>query len=77
MTEPPPVVTIAAVTGGWLVSCPCGMERHCARRPAADRIAADHRKAPHIEKPASTFASKPKPRASWADREDSTWIDKL
>lgn len=36
-------VSITSSAGGWLVTCSCGFERHCTRRPAADRVAHDHR----------------------------------
>lgn len=36
-------VAIRHTPDGWLVTCTCGFERHCGRRPAADRVAYDHR----------------------------------
>lgn len=35
--------TITASSSGWLINCHCGLERYTDRRPAADRIAHDHR----------------------------------
>lgn len=72
-----PSVTIERSGDGWLVTCSCGFERQCGRRPSADRVASDHRAQPHKAKRSTSSAPKPKTRASWDDREDSTWIDKL
>ena len=37
------VMSITRTPDGWLFACPaCGFERHAARRPAIDRVAADH-----------------------------------
>lgn len=37
-------VVIEREGDGWLVSCSCGFARLCGRRPAADRVAFDHRR---------------------------------
>lgn len=42
-----PALTITRSDLGWLVTCAvkgCGFERHCERRPGADRVASDHAK---------------------------------
>ena len=39
-----PRVTLTRSGTGWLVACTCGWERHCERRPGADRVARDHEK---------------------------------
>lgn len=65
-------------SGGWLTSCPaCGMERHAATALILGRIGYAHPKECKPTKKPESKTPKPRSRATWDDREDSTWIDKL
>lgn len=68
-----PRITLTRFGTGWLVTCSCGWEVYAARRPAADKAAREH--SCPVKRERAT--DKPRPRADWNTRENSTWIDKL